>query len=429
MNTGKGIVLKLISAVLFAVMSALIRYLGARYPVGEVVFYRSAFAILPVMAVYAWRGELAAVVRTERPFGQAGRGALSIVGMFCNFGALARLPLVESNAISFTSPLFSVALAALILKERVRVYRWSAVIIGFIGVLVVLSPHLSGDELTIAMASATTVTGVIYAIAGSATNAGTVIQTRRLTQSESTSSIVFYFSLSCALAGLATWPFGWLSPTGTEFAVLISIGLLGGTAHIFLTESHRYASASVVAPFDYTSMIWALVLGYAMFGETPTAMIVVGSAIIAAAGLFVIWREHQLTLMRKPPPLRGSERLEGDDGPRIGDTGDGLYLLGDEMADIGRLIDVEFHQKVEIPRGRIDFRSDLGVRQLIGDLVGLAELAFDLHEKGDHARLRNVAMTIPYSSFRGRAERGARNPYSLSVVMDSGPAGCARVPE
>jgi len=198
-HTGRGIVLKLISAVLFAVMAALIRYLGARYPVGEVVFYRSAFAIVPVMLVYAWRGELAAVVRTERPFGQAGRGALSIVGMFCNFGALARLPLVESNAISFTSPLFSVALAALVLKERVRIYRWSAVIIGFIGVLVVLSPHLSGDELTIAMASATSVTGVIYAIAGSATNAGTAIQTRWLTQSESTSSIVFYFSLACAL--------------------------------------------------------------------------------------------------------------------------------------------------------------------------------------------------------------------------------------
>jgi drug/metabolite transporter (DMT)-like permease len=303
MNTGKGIVLKLISAVLFALMSALIRYLGARYPVGEVVFYRSAFAIVPVMLVYAWRGELAAVVRTERPFGQAGRGALSIVGMFCNFGALARLPLVESNAISFTSPLFSVALAALILKERVRIYRWSAVIIGFIGVLVVLSPHLSGDELTIAMASATSVSGVLYAIAGSATNAGTAIQTRWLTQSESTSSIVFYFSLSCALAGLVTWPFGWLSPTGTELAALISIGFLGGMGHIFLTESYRHASASVVAPFDYTSMIWALVLGYAMFGEVPTVMIIVGSLIIAASGMFVIWREHQLAVMRR----RGEE--------------------------------------------------------------------------------------------------------------------------
>jgi drug/metabolite transporter (DMT)-like permease len=299
MNPAKGILLKLVSTVLFAVMSALIRYLGTRYPIGEVVFYRSAFAMVPVMLVYAWRGELAAVVRTERPLGQAGRGVISIAGMFLNFGALARLPLVESNAISFTSPLFSVALAALILKERVRIYRGSAVVIGFLGVLVVLSPHLSRDELTVAMASATSVAGVIYGIAGAAANAGTVIQTRRLTQSETTSSIVFYFSLFCSLAGLVTLPFGWISPTGGEFAALIGIGLLGGTAHIFLTESYRYASASTVAPFDYTAMIWALILGYAMFGETPTPTIVVGSGIIAAAGLFVIWRERQLALARK----------------------------------------------------------------------------------------------------------------------------------
>ena len=175
MNTGKGIVLKLISAVVFAVMSALIRYLGARYPIGEVVFYRSAFAIVPVVIIYAWRGELAAAVRTERPFGQAGRGALSIVAMFCNFGSLARLPLIEANAISFTSPLFSVALAALVLKERVRIYRWSAVTIGFVGVLVVLAPHFTGEELAIVMASAASVAGVIYGLAGSVCNAGTMI--------------------------------------------------------------------------------------------------------------------------------------------------------------------------------------------------------------------------------------------------------------
>jgi drug/metabolite transporter (DMT)-like permease len=296
MNTGRGIVLKLISAVLFAVMSALIRYLGARYPIGEVVFFRSAFAIVPVMLVYAWRGELVAALRTESPLGQASRGALSILGMFCNFGALARLPLIEANAIGFSSPLIGVALAALVLKERVRIYRWTAVTVGFLGMLVVLSPHLSGDELTIAMASAASVAGVIYAVAGSITNAGTMIQTRHLTKSERTSSIVFYFSVICALAGLATLPFWWLTPTTSELAVLAAIGLLGGLGHIFLTESYRYATASVVAPFDYTSMIWALVLGYAMFGETPTFMVVLGSAIIAGAGLFVIWREHQLAL-------------------------------------------------------------------------------------------------------------------------------------
>lgn len=299
MNTGKGIALKLISAVLFALMAALIRFLGVRYPVGEVVFFRSAFAIVPVMAAYAWRGELMAVVRTERPLGQAGRGVLSIVGMFCNFGALARLPLIESNAISFTSPLFSVALAAMILKERVRIYRWSAVVVGFIGVLVILAPHSSEAQWTLAAAGATSLVGVLYGITGSFANAGVVIQTRRLTQSESTSSIVFYFSLSCALAGLATWPLGWIRPTGSEFAALISIGVLGGSAHIFLTESYRYASASVVAPFDYTTMIWALLLGYLMFGEAPTLTIIAGSIIIATAGLFVIWRERQLALAHR----------------------------------------------------------------------------------------------------------------------------------
>jgi drug/metabolite transporter (DMT)-like permease len=314
MNPSKGIAFKLISAALFAIMSALIRHLGARYPVGQVVFFRSVFAIIPVVLVYAWRGELAAVVHTERPLGQAGRGVLSIAGMFFNFGATARLPLVESNAISFSSPLFTVALSALVLNERVRIYRWSAVIIGFIGVLVVLSPHLSREELTAAMGGAASLLGVIYAICGSATNAGTAIQTRRLTQSETTSSIVFYFSLSCALAGLATLPFGWVTPSGAEVAALIGIGVLGGTGHIFLTESYRYASASLVAPFDYTSMIWALVLGYAMFGETPTSEIVLGSAIIAAAGLFVIWRERQLALIRRrgglaPTPTRAATTL------------------------------------------------------------------------------------------------------------------------
>jgi drug/metabolite transporter (DMT)-like permease len=299
MKTGKGIALKLVSAVLFAVMSALIRYLGARYPIGEVVFFRSAFAVVPVVLIYAWRRELAAAVRTENPLGQASRGALSIAGMYCNFGALARLPLIEANAISFSSPLIGVALAALVLKERVRIYRWSAVIIGFVGVLVVLAPHLSADELTIAMASATSLAGVIYAAAGSVFNAGTMIQTRHLTKSERTSSIVFYFSVICALSGLVTLPFGWIMPTATELATLAAIGFLGGTGHILLTESYRYATASVVAPFDYTSMVWALVLGYAMFGEKPTVMIVLGSAIIAGAGLFVIWREHQLALAHK----------------------------------------------------------------------------------------------------------------------------------
>jgi drug/metabolite transporter (DMT)-like permease len=280
---------------LFAVMSALVRFLGETYPVGQIVFFRSAFAIIPVVLIYAWRNELAAAVRTNRPLGHAGRGVISIGGMFCNFAALARLPIVDATAISFAAPLITVALAALFLKERVRIYRWTAVIVGFVGILVMLAPYF---DFSARVGATVTVLGFGFAITGAFCNAGSVIQTRRLTQTETTSSIVFYFSLICALAGLATWPFGWLKPTWIELGALLTVGLCGGLAHILLTESYRWAPASLVAPFDYTAMLWAFVLGYIFFDEVPTVYVFIGAAIIAAAGLFVIWRERQLGLQR-----------------------------------------------------------------------------------------------------------------------------------
>ena len=212
MHPFKAIGLKLISALLFAAMSALVRQLGDVAPVGQMVFFRSAFAILPVVLVYAIRGELATAVRTSRPLGQLGRGLLSVGGMFTNFSALTRLPLADATAISFASPLITVALAAIILKERVRIYRWSAVLIGFAGVIVMLIPHLDIGRYA-AIGGAAAAAGSMFAVISAFCNAGTVIQTRRLTQSETTSSIVFYFSLVCAIAGALTLPFAWHSPT------------------------------------------------------------------------------------------------------------------------------------------------------------------------------------------------------------------------
>src|SRR5258708_3034992 len=242
MHPFKAIGLKLISALLFAAMSALVRQLGDVAPVGQMVFFRSAFAILPVVVIYAIRGELGTAVRTGRPFGQLGRGMLSVCGMFTNFSALTRLPLADATAISFASPLITVALAAIVLKERVRIYRWSAVLVGFAGVIVLLIPPFPTNSLS----------------------------------------------------PLPPPP----PPAASELAELIALGILGGLAHIFLTESYRYAAASVVAPFDYTSMLWALLLGYWVFGELPETLVYWGAAIVAAAGLFVIWRERQLGLQR-----------------------------------------------------------------------------------------------------------------------------------
>jgi len=307
MKVAHAILIKMLSVLLFALMSALIRWLGDRVPLGQVVFFRSAFAIPPVLAVYAVRGELITAVRTERPFGHLGRGMISVAGMFLSFAALARLPLADANALSFASPLITVALAALILKEQVRIYRWTAVAIGFVGVLVMLWPFLDVGHMT---ASTEASVGAACALTAAFTNAGSVIQTRRLTDSETTSSIVFYFSFICMLIGACTLPFAWHQPTLGEFAALVGIGCIGGISHIFLTESYRYAAASVVAPFDYTAMLWAFLIGYWMFGEVPTAYVYVGSAIVAASGLFVIWRERR----------RGIERIRTSaiEGPPVG---------------------------------------------------------------------------------------------------------------
>ena len=189
--------------------------------------------------------------------------------------------------------------AAVVLKERVRIYRWSAVLVGFAGVIVMLVPHFDVGYYAAAGAGTAAAAGSLFAITSAVCNAGTVIQTRRLVQSETTPSIVFYFSLVCAIAGAVTLPFAWHTPTGSELVALIALGVLGGIAHIFLTESYRFATASVVAPFDYSSMLWALMLGYWLFGELPSALVYVGGAIVAGAGLFVIWRERALGLKRQ----------------------------------------------------------------------------------------------------------------------------------
>jgi drug/metabolite transporter (DMT)-like permease len=177
----------------------------------------------------------------------------------------------------------------------VRIYRWSAVIAGFIGVLVMLAPRLDIGQ---SAAAATGAVGAALGLLGAFFSAGSTVQTRAMTASETTSSIVLYFSLFCALASLCTWPFGWITPTWPELAALVTIGIFGGLAHILLTESYRLAPASLVAPFDYTSMLWALLLGFLVFHEVPSALVYIGAGIIAGAGLFVIWRERQLGLQR-----------------------------------------------------------------------------------------------------------------------------------
>jgi drug/metabolite transporter (DMT)-like permease len=230
--------------------------------------------------------------------------------MFSGFVALTYLPLHDAIAIGYAAPLIVVVLAALVLKETVRVYRWSAVGIGFVGVLIMLSPYLDvgsrrgGFELAAAI-------GASVALFGAFCSAGATIQVRRLTETEKTGAIVLYFTLLTTSLGLLTLALGWRLPPPSDLALLCLIGILGGIGQILVTECYRYADTSIVAPFEYTTMIWALLIGWFLFGDLPTAAVLTGAAIVASAGLFVLLRERQLGLVRHKEVETSSQRPAG----------------------------------------------------------------------------------------------------------------------
>jgi drug/metabolite transporter (DMT)-like permease len=302
-----GILLKVLSALAFTTMSASLKIVSASYPTGELVFFRSFFALIPLLLWLGWQGDLINAVRTSNFRGHLTRGAIGSAGMFSGFVALSYLPLHDAIAIGYATPLIVVVLAALVLKETVRAYRWTAVVIGFVGVLIMLSPHLTAGRT----GTGTSAFGAAIALFGACCSAGATIQVRRLTQTEKTGAIVLYFSLLTTVLGLLTAVLGWRMPSWEDFLLLVMIGILGGIGQILLTSCYRFADTSIIAPFEYTTMIWALVFGWFVFGELPTRTVATGAVIVALAGLFVLWREHRLGLQRRKDVEVPSQRPAG----------------------------------------------------------------------------------------------------------------------
>jgi drug/metabolite transporter (DMT)-like permease len=286
-----GIGLKIAATFAFTLMAAIARYLGDHIPVGQLVFFRSAFAFLPIAGVMVISGHSIAMLATKRPLLHVRRSFTGVIAMFTYFGALIYLPLADVTAISFASPLMVVALAALLLGEVVRLYRWSAVAIGFVGVLIMVSPHL-GEGLGRDSASI----GIGLAFANTLFVAFTMIFIRMMSGIEPALTIAFYFQLTCTVVSLATLPFAWVTPTAGELVLLVLLGILGGFGQLFMTNSYRFAQASTLASFDYAAMIWAILFGWLFFAELPAAAVYAGAVIVIASGLFIAWRERQLGL-------------------------------------------------------------------------------------------------------------------------------------
>jgi drug/metabolite transporter (DMT)-like permease len=271
-------------------MSSLIK--AAAVPAGQSVFFRSFFAIPVIVGWLAIRGELATGFRVTNPFGHVWRGLMGTLAMGLGFAGLAYLPLPEVTAIGYAAPLLTVVFAAMFLGEEVRMFRIACVALGLTGVLIVLSPrlHVQADQVA--------ALGAMLVLMGAVFSALAQVFVRKLVMTEKTPAIVFYFSVTSTTLSLITLPFGWVWPTAAQAALLIGAGLLGGLGQILLTSSYREADASLVAPFDYASMIFALLIGYFVFAEVPTATMLAGAGVVILAGVLIIWRERALGIER-----------------------------------------------------------------------------------------------------------------------------------
>lgn len=302
----RGIALKLGSVLVFIVMSSMIKATADHVPAGQAVFFRSAFAIPVIVLWLALRRELATGLRAVHPMGHVWRGFAGTCAMGLGFAGLGYLPLPEVTAIGYAAPLLTVVFAAMFLGEDVRLFRLSCVALGMIGVLIVLSPRLTVLDGGAGHAEAF---GAMLVLGGAVFAALAQVFVRKLVQTEKTPAIVFYFSVTATVLSLTTLPFGWVWPAPLELALLVSAGLLGGVGQILLTSSYREADASLVAPFDYASMLFALAIGWFIFSEMPTLTMLMGATIIITAGILIIWRERRLgkdrAAARKVTTLQG----------------------------------------------------------------------------------------------------------------------------
>lgn len=285
--------LRLVATVLFSVMLLLVKLTGERnIALPETLFFRQA---LPALSIFGWlaaRGQIGRL-RTQRPWIHARRALIGGTGMFLTLGVVRLLPLAEATILGFTTPIFAVILSALFLKEKVGPWRWTAVIMGLIGVVVIAGPDTTSLPPF----------GVAVGIGAAFMVALVTIQVRDLGRTEEPITVVFYFSAFSAPV-LALGLIGQdLGHDAIGWAMLAGIGISGLFAQIAMTASLRFGSVSSVIVVDYIQLAWATFWGWLIFNHLPPATTWLGAPIIIGASLLIAWREHLLARARERAPL------------------------------------------------------------------------------------------------------------------------------
>jgi len=282
----RGAVLMLAATALFTCMGALVKLVGARIPFTEIMFFRSALA-LPVVALIVLRLGQGLHLATQRFPQHLLRATTGTLAMGCSFYALTLLPLAEHTALTFTTPIFVTLLAIPLLGERVGVHRFGAVLVGFAGILVIAL----GQGGFAGPMDRWLLIGMGVALLHGVFSALTTLLVRSLSATERSTTIVLWQSLLMTAATGATLPFVWVTPTAAELALLLAIGLLGGVAQVLLTEAFASAQVSSLGAYAYTGILWAVLLGWLLFGTLPGLATLAGAGLIVIASLYILHRE------------------------------------------------------------------------------------------------------------------------------------------
>ena len=289
-SNARGAILLLLTAFTMALQAALVRLLAERIDSLQTIFLRGLFGLVLVVPLMIRPGVIR--IRTARLPLHLARAAAGVISMACGFYAFANMPLAEATAITFTMTLFLTVLAVLLLKEHVGIRRGTATLIGFVGVLVMLRPANLNLELAVFMAL---LSAFFHALAG--------ILIKRLSATESVANLMLYFALLASIVFFYPAMRVWTQPTAVEWIFLFGVALLGALSQFFFIEACRVSEMSVVAPFDYSRLVFAGLLGYALFGEIPDAWSVTGALVIVACTLYISRRELRLAREGRLPPL------------------------------------------------------------------------------------------------------------------------------
>ena len=277
-----GILLMAASMAVFALLDALGKQVMQHLPMFVAVFFRYFLALLLATAIVFKAGG-PALFATRHPGLQMLRGLMLLASTWCNFVAISHLQLAQTAAISFTIPLWVCALSGPVLGEHVGLRRWSAVIAGFLGVLVIMRPGTMSFHWAMLFSVTAAFCGSVYNIA-----------TRKVGGRDRAETSLFYVGLVGSAGAVLPLGWNWQTPEGLQWIMLIAMGLCGGFGHFMLIQAHRVAPASALAPFVYTQIVWMIILGFIMFGDTPDTWTLAGASIVIASGLFVFARERRL---------------------------------------------------------------------------------------------------------------------------------------